>query len=211
MLVETRLFELDRTPEEIARLHAMLDEDERAQSTRFRFARDRRRFIARRGWLRTVLGEQLSRAPAEIVFVRNEFGKPFARQNGGLRFNLSHSDGLALCVIGRGVEVGCDLERRNPALACDETAERLFAPGERRSLRLLARPQWVEGFFNCWTRKEAYIKAIGLGLSHPLDAFEVSLRPDEPARLMRGAAGWSLRAFEPAPDYHAAIVVQGVG
>ncbi len=206
--VETRMFVLDRPSAEIAALHALLDDDERAQATRFRFARDRSRFIARRGWLRTVLGEHLSRAPAEIAFERNEFGKPFVRRGGALRFNLSHSGGLALCVIGRGVEVGCDLERRDPALASLETAERLFAPGERHALRSLPPRDWARGFFNCWTRKEAYIKALGEGLSHPLDAFEVSLHPDLPARLLHGAPGWLLRAFAPVPGYHAAIAVR---
>jgi 4'-phosphopantetheinyl transferase len=109
-------------------------------------------------------------------------------------------------VIGCGVEVGCDIEWRDPDLACPAVADRLFSPDERTALASLSGTAWVEGFFNCWTRKEAYVKALGLGLSYPLHAFSVSVAPGEPARLIDANPGWSLSSFEPASGYQAALV-----
>ena len=94
-------------------------------------------------------------------------------------------------------------------MATSAVAERFFSPLERVLLSSLPPDRWVEGFFNCWTRKEAYIKALGVGLSYPLDAFDVSLAPGEPAQLMRGCDGWSVQALEPAPAFAAAVVAAG--
>ena len=116
------------------------------------------------------------------------FGKPCVAE-GDLRFSLSHSRGLALYAVARGLEVGCDLEFRDPRLACGRVAERFFSPPELHALRSLPAERWAEGFFNGWTRKEAYVKARGLGLSLPLDSFAVTLAPRRarraPPRLRR--------------------------
>ena len=106
----------------------------------------------------------------------------------------------------RGGAIGCDIEWRNPELACPRVAQRLFAAEEYATLTALPSEQWIAGFYNCWTRKEAYVKALGLGLSHPLDAFTVSVAPGEPARFTSGEPGWILASFEPAPGYQAALV-----
>ena len=199
-MLDVWLFALDH-----ADFGASLSPDERDRAARFRFARDRQRFVARRGQLRRLLGDYLARPAADIAFDHNAFGKPTVRGAGDLSFSTSHSGTLGLCVVAHGTEVGCDLERRQPHLADRATAKHLFAPGEQRALATLPAEQWIEGFFNCWTRKEAYVKALGLGLSHPLDGFEVSLAPDAPATLLSGA-DCAMHAFAPDADHHAAIV-----
>jgi 4'-phosphopantetheinyl transferase len=199
---------LDGPPGAIPSLVATLDAVERARAAAFRHPRDRHRFIARRAWLRGLLAEALACAPGEIEFGQNAFGKPIVQGGGDLRFSVSHSDGLGLCAIAHGVEIGCDVERRNPALADPAVARSLFARAEVRALEALPPEDWVEGFFNCWTRKEAFVKAIGQGLSYPLSIFEVSVRPGEPPALLCGGAGWSVQSFQPAPGYQAAVVTE---
>lgn len=183
-----------------------LDATERARATRYRQPRDRDRFVARHGLLRRHLAQMLDLAAVRIDVDRH--GKPFLPDAPDLQFNLSHSNGLALVVTAWGRAVGCDIEWCNPALACPRVAERLFAPEERAALAALPAEQRVAGFFDCWTRKEAYVKALGLGLSHPLDAFAVSLAPGEPACFTRAEPGWTLTAFAPAPGFHAAVVTR---
>lgn len=200
-MFDIRLFELDRPEQDLL---GLLDAEERERAGRFRLERDRRRFVARRGQLRALLGEQLGRSPAGIAFDHNACGKPAVRGGGDLRFSVASSGPLGLCVIAHGIDVGCDVERREPALADRATAERLFAPGERSALAAMPPEQWLEGFFNCWTRKEAFVKALGLGMSHPLDSFEVSL--DAEAALLAPRRDCAMYAFEPAPGYHAAVV-----
>jgi 4'-phosphopantetheinyl transferase len=205
MASDVWLIALDVAPAELETLTSLLDNDERAQVEHFRHVQDRTRFIARRGRLRQLLATYLGRP---LTFDRNAYGKPSVRDGGDLRFNVSHSDGLALCVVG-SVEMGCDVERRNPAHADPAVAERLFAPGEWRRFAALPEERRVEGFFNCWTRKEAFIKAIGLGVSLPLHSFEVSLAPGDAPALLSGGEGWSIASFEAAPGYQAALVAAG--
>jgi 4'-phosphopantetheinyl transferase len=156
-----------------------------------------------------LLSNQLGCPPREIHFSYNSFGKP-ALPEGNWSFNLSCSSGKALCVLAEGIELGCDVEQRRPDLASDDIAERFFSPQEHKQLSSLASDRWIEGFFNCWTRKEAYIKARGFGLSYPLQSFDVSVAPDEPARLMQGCEGWSVQSFHPAPGFVAAVVADGL-
>ena len=210
---ELALFALDLDADALARCAAWLDGEEADRAARFRHARDRDRFVARRGQLRARLAEEVGDDPRRLRIRADAHGKPFLPDHRALRFNLSHSHDLALCAIARrdGAEIGCDIEWRNPRLACPAIAARLFAPAERDALAALPAEQWVAGFFNCWTRKEAYVKALGLGLSYPLDRFTVSVAPGAPARLIEAGRGWSLTAFEPAPGYQAALVVGGPG
>jgi 4'-phosphopantetheinyl transferase len=199
---------LDGSPGAIPALAATLDAGELARAAAFRHPRDRDRFIARRAWLRGLLAEELGCTPGEIAFDQNAFGKPIVRDGDDLRFSVSHSDGLGLCAIAHGTELGCDVERLNPALADPAVARSLFARAEVRALEALPPEEWVEGFFNCWTRKEAFVKAIGQGLSYPLSIFEVSVRPGAPAALLCGGGGWSVQSFQPAPGYQAAVVTE---
>jgi 4'-phosphopantetheinyl transferase len=200
--------ELDGERAAFDRFAGVLSEAERARAARFHFERDRRRYVVRRGTLRALLSRRLGCAAAAIRLSCNPFGKPFV-DGSTVKFNVSHSHRMALYVIAHGLEVGCDIEWRDPGYACEPIAERFFSPGELCRWRSVA-PAWrTEAFFNGWTRKEAYLKARGHGLSVALDSFEVSLVPGEPACLLRGCAGWSVQSFEPVPGYQAAVVAEG--
>jgi 4'-phosphopantetheinyl transferase len=126
-----------------------------------------------------------------------------------VRFNVSHSGGWALLAVTRGSEVGIDIERVDSRFAADQIPERFFSPGEVARLRGLPADQQTAAFFRCWTRKEAYIKARGLGLALPLDSFDVSLGPDDPPELLRGADGWCVQDFDAPPGFAAAVVAEG--
>lgn len=200
------LLDLDLPRAELDEYRGWLDADECRRAAAFRRPVDRDRFVARRGLMRAHLGQELGIAPQMVCIATDEHGKPFLRDDPDLAFNLSHSNGLALLATMRGGSIGCDIEWRNPELACPRVAQRLFAAEEYATLTALPSEQWIAGFYNCWTRKEAYVKALGLGLSHPLDAFTVSVAPGEPARFTSGEPGWILASFEPAPGYQAALV-----
>lgn len=203
---QVALFDLDLPRDDLDGLAALLDDSERARAARFRHQRDRDRFVARRGLVRVHLAEELGVPAYALRIVEDENGKPFLPDDPDLAFNLSHSNGVALLATLRGGAIGCDIEWRNPELACPKVAERLFAADEYAALTALATDAWTTGFFNCWTRKEAFVKALGLGLSYPLDAFSVSVGAD--ARFVRGAPGWSLLSFEPRPGFQAALVTR---
>jgi 4'-phosphopantetheinyl transferase len=200
------LLDLDLPPMELDEFHCWLDADESRRASAFRRPIDRDRFVARRGQMRAHLGHELGIAPQMVRVGTDEHGKPFLRDDPDLAFNLSHSNGLALLATTRGGAIGCDIEWRNPELACPRVAERLFAPEEYETLAALPPEQWIAGFYNCWTRKESYVKALGLGLSYPLDIFTVSVTPGEPACFTSDEPGWTLASFEPAPGYQAALV-----
>jgi 4'-phosphopantetheinyl transferase len=187
-------------------LETLLSTEERARAARFHFDRDRNRFIAARGHLRELLGAMLGVPPAEIKFSYNAYGKP---ETAGLQFNVSHSEWMALMAISRSRVVGVDIERKNRAFVDDRIPERFFSPAEVQALRALPEGQQTEAFFNCWTRKEAYVKARGLGLSLALDSFDVSLAPGEPARFLRGAEGWEIEAVSAPEGFAAAVVGSG--
>ena len=209
---------LDLTASHVQILQQTLAPDERARAERFYFQKDRAHFIVARGLLRVILGRYLDRPPDQLRFCYNSNGKPalakeFNRDT--LCFNLSHSHGLALFAVTRGRELGVDLERVRPHLADEQIAERFFSPREVAMLRALPTNMRTEAFFNCWTRKEAYIKARGEGLSFPLDQVDVSLAPGEPVALLSAkadpheASRWSLQELAPGPSYAAALAVEG--
>lgn len=206
-------------PDRAARaLRELLAPEERARADRFRFEKDRLHFTAARGLLRTLAGRYLGLAPAALNFSYNAYGKPsLDAHSDELRFNVSHSKGLAVYAFARGREVGVDVEFLNDAVACEGIAARFFAPAEAAVLGALPPGERTRAFFNCWTRKEAYIKAHGEGLSLALDGFEVSLAPGEPCALVSTrhdpaqAACWSLRELEPAPGYVGAVAAEGHG
>jgi 4'-phosphopantetheinyl transferase len=200
------LLDLDLPRTELDEYCFWLDADECRRASAFRRPVDRDRFVARRGLMRAHLGQELGIAPQMVRIAADEHGKPFLRDDPDLAFNLSHSNGLALLATMRGGVVGCDIEWRNPDLACPRVARRLFASEEYEALAALPPERWVAGFYNCWTRKEAYVKALGLGLSHRLDSFTVSVAPGEPARFTSGVSHWTLVSFEPAPGFQAALV-----
>lgn len=202
---------------EVEALHRTLSAGERERAGRFYFAKDRRRFIVARGSLRAILGDYLHLAPERVRFAYGTRGKPALAgdlEAGALRFNVAHSHELALIAATRGREIGVDVERLRSIADWSPITRRFFSPLEVATLSGLPTGLQPEAFFAVWTRKEAYIKARGDGLSLPLDEFDVSVAPDEPAALLStpgnedGARRWSLRALTPAPGYAAAIAVE---
>jgi len=212
---------LDQTPSQVDSFLRTLAADERARAERFHFPRDREHFIAARGALRAILGLYLNRAPERVSFRYNSHGKPALALECGeepIRFNMSHSHGVALYAITCDREVGIDLECMRSNLEVEQIAERFFSRHEVATLRALPAALRKYAFFLCWTRKEAYIKARGEGLSLPLDQFDVSLVPGEPAALLRTrpdsdeALRWSLKELTLVPPgYAGALAVAGDG
>jgi 4'-phosphopantetheinyl transferase len=209
---------LDQSPLQVNRFESTLADDERSRADRFYFSRDRQRFIVARGVLRAILGGYLSRAPGNLSFSYSTHGKPALASESNadaLRFNVSHSHGTALYALTRGREIGVDLEHIRGDLKAEQIAERFFSRSETIALRALPPSLREYAFFLCWTRKEAYIKARGEGLSLPLDQFDVSLMPGEPAALLSTrpdadeALRWSLLNLAPACGCAAALAVKG--
>lgn len=207
---------LDQPDSRLVALEALLSSDERARGARLRRDIDRQRFVARRGLLRVILGSYLGCAPEEIALRRGFFGKPElapSTSDGSLTFNLSYSHEIAMFAVGREQEIGVDVERQRTALLHAELANRYFSAPERVELRKLPADSVATGFFNGWTRKEAYIKAIGTGLFTRLDSFAVTLTPGEPVRLRTPAPDrpgrWSLTSLDAVPGYAAALTVEG--
>jgi 4'-phosphopantetheinyl transferase len=209
---------LSRDAEEVEKFRASLDPEETRRAAKFHFERDSTRFVVARGLLRDILGRYLACAPALIRFAYSAYGKPSLDEDDrGLRFNVSHSHGAALFAFTRGREVGVDVELLRDDFASLDIAERFFSGAETRALTSLPAGLRTRAFFNCWTRKEAYIKALGEGLSHPLDCFAVSLAPGEPARLVSTdgdpleAAEWSIIELDPFQAHAAALAVRARG
>ena len=207
---------LELTAPEVARLRQALAPEEVARSERYRFRAHRERFVVGRGLLRAILGRYLGVDAGQIRFRHGPYGKPELAGGGRLRFNMSHSHELALFAVACGREVGVDLERIRPDVADERIAERFFCAREAAAIRTLPEHLRKEAFFACWTRKEAYLKARGEGLSHGLGRFEVSVVPGEPALLSvdgdsREASRWSLHDLDAGPGYAAALAVEGEG
>lgn len=201
-----------------SRWQRLLSPDESMRASRFHFCRDRQRFAASRALLRTVLGAYLAADPRELTFSYSKREKPsLAPGSAGdnITFNVSHSGEIALFAITRGRDVGVDVEqvRRNSDL--ESIARRFFSLDEQRQLAVLDPEARIEAFFRCWTRKEAFIKATGDGLSLPLKQFDVSLAVGETNALLAtrpdgGEAGrWLLRDVPGEKDYVAALCVRG--
>jgi 4'-phosphopantetheinyl transferase len=204
----------------VRRFAQILSMDEMMRAERFHFERDRKCFIARRGILRTILGRYLSVEPRRVQFCYEKNGKPALANTFGnrtIRFNLSHSNGFALFAFTRDREIGVDIEHIRDIAEMEQIAERFFSIREHSVFRALPKSEKKEAFFNCWTRKEAFIKAIGEGFSWPLDKFDVSLVPGEPARLLRIEGGsnrafrWSILELKPASEFAAAFAAERGG
>ena len=190
----------------------LLDEDERARADRFLFERHRHRFIRSHAWVRIVLGRCLDRAPESLRFTVGPYGKPRLVEAAiDLRFNLSHAGERALLAVTRGQEVGVDIEQER-AIGTSDLARRFFAPSECQALQAMGASEQIPAFFRCWTRKEAFIKAIGDGLACPLSGFEVSLADDQSPQLLRSCAAvagglerWRIVSVPVEPGYRAAL------
>lgn len=207
------LASLDLEPDPLRQLEATLAPEERRRAARFFHRRDQDRFIGSRGILRDLLSKYTAVTPDRVEIRYAAQGKPFIDNSGsGLRisFNLSHSHGVAVYAIARRREVGIDVELVQPEFAGSEIAERFFSANEIAELHSLPSDLRAEGFFLCWTRKEAYVKARGEGLHIPLDCFDVTLSPGQPEKLTSDDSDrWTLHSYQPVSGYVAAIVVEG--
>jgi 4'-phosphopantetheinyl transferase len=207
---------LDVGPEAVARLRATLTVGELERSASFRFDCDRARFVAARGQLRLLLARYLDANARDIALMEGSHGKPrLAVGPSWLRFNLSHSDGVAVYAVARDREVGVDHERIRSDFPFDEIARHYYSPRERAHLAGLPEADRLFAAFSYWTRKEAYLKAVGVGMALRLDGCDVGVNPAETVRLRRrdsgGAASrcWSLHAFNVGPGYAATVAVEG--
>ncbi|HET9588162.1 MAG TPA: 4'-phosphopantetheinyl transferase superfamily protein [Anaerolineales bacterium] len=205
---------LDLPMEALKGWEAVLSSEEAERAARFHFPKDRDRYIAAHGFLRGVLSRYLLCTPDELTFSANDYGKPVLIGH-KLEFNLSHSGDFALVALTRGYKIGVDLERVRQGISSLVIARQYFSKSEIAELQGLPLDQREAAFFTCWTRKEAYIKAQGLGLSLPLESFDVSLTPNQPTILRATrpdadeAARWTLRSLEIDPRYAAAVAVEG--
>lgn len=206
---------LERSQAERDVLWQFLSADERVRAERFHFDVHRHHFIVGRGLLRWLNGRYLQIPPQDIQFTCSDYDKPALVNEPALQFNVSHShQGLLLAFMWE-TAVGVDIEYVNRKMDdMDNIARRFFSAIESAAYLSVAESEKADTFFNCWTRKEAFIKAVGEGLSFPLDEFTVSLLPGEPAQLLtvRGseqeAARWSMQSFDPFPGYRGALVVE---
>lgn len=189
------------------------DEQERAQ--RFKGSQHRRRFTAARGILRHILARYLRTSPRDIQFKSGPFGKPFLQDPTGqpLHFNVSHSRQLALYAISRDLEVGIDLEEDRDSLDYAGVAERICGPEEFTVFQNLPEAEQRVAFFRCWTRKEAFVKALGKGFSFPLQNVTVSFAPDEAPRILNvdgeSPDDWSLFDLPLGSGFRGALAVTG--
>lgn len=211
------VWRIDLSPS-ILEAWSVLSPDEQAGAQRFRFEPDRNRYVSSHAALRMLLGRYLNIKPAAITFRRGDHGKPALDHDYGLRFNLSTCHKMALLAVTLLREVvGIDIEYKREDFADRDAARRFFSPREIDALNTVPPVKYTEAFFNCWTRKEAYIKAIGLGLYMPLDQFSVSLQPGKPAQLLEvigqplEVERWSMLMLEPGEGYAAALAVEGYG
>ena len=205
-------------PHTVRRMYALLSPAERVRAARFAFDRDRRTFVMSHGILRRVLGMVCRANPARLRFRQGLRGKPYlVDAPAGLQFNLSHTEGFCLVGVTRGAAIGVDVERVRATDDMPALVRQCFSPAEQKAFETLAAADRCRAFFKGWTRKEAFIKAIGDGLSYPLESFDVSLAPDGPAQLLSiggsatAAAEWTMAALEPVPDVQAAVAVAAPG
>ncbi|MEQ8767562.1 MAG: 4'-phosphopantetheinyl transferase superfamily protein [Planctomycetota bacterium] len=196
----------------VAECRSFLTSEELARADRFVREAPRRQFVIVRGTLRKLLGGYLGCAPGEIALEVGERGKP-TLGSGALRFNVSHSGELALLAFSRDRELGVDIERMREEVATTEIARRYFAPGEVKRFEEIPESGRTRAFFQCWTRKEAFIKATGEGLFRALDRFEVDFGPGRAAQLIAvrddpsAAARWTMCDLDPSEGYCAALAI----
>ncbi len=209
---------LDLDAGRLAELRLLLSDDEARRAGRFHFERDRNHFVAARGQLRLVLSRYLDAEPARRRFQYGNHGKPSLAGPAGrdrLCFNLSHSHGLALLAVTWGRELGIDVEHVRPDVNRDGLARRFFSPREVEVYERLPPEARRRAFYHCWTRKEAFVKAVGSGLTFGLEQFDVSLAPGEPAALLavrpaaEEAARWAMFDVDVGPEYAGALAVEG--
>ncbi len=208
---------LDLADHELVTLESLLSEDELTRTERMRNRVVRSRFIAGRGFLRQTLARYLGSEPQAVRLAEGEHGKPFlvdSTQHEKLRFNLSHKHERAVLATSGGCEVGVDLEQLRDTLPFRRMAERFFFAAETEEMLSLPEEQQLAAFYRCWTRKEAYLKGLGTGLTRPANSFQVSLLPDQPPLLNdfqhpSTGSNWVLADITVPEGYLAALALEG--
>ncbi|MFY0591774.1 4'-phosphopantetheinyl transferase family protein [Roseivirga sp.] len=206
-------FKQDSFRNTLAPLSSLLSEDELKRASKFRFDKDRLTYIVARGNLRKLLSKYLNIPGHAINFKYNSQSKPFIDSKTNLKFNVSHSGGIILVGFVLEHDIGVDIEFDKKQVETAQVAQSFFSRNETSKLLSLPEKEQLQAFYNCWTRKEAFIKAKGGGLSIPLDQFEVSLLPDESPELKiirwdpADVSNWQLKSFKIDKDYTAATIV----
>lgn len=190
----------------------LLNSQELKRASGYHFEKDRLTCIVSRGILKLILGSYISRIAEDVIICIDKYGKPYIESD-NLSFNLSHSGDAVLYSVTSGRNVGVDIQHMREIDSMDDIVERFFSEDEISDYRSLPEHLKKEGFYNCWSRKEAYIKALGLGLSYPLDSFTVSLIPGSDVKLLNDKSNdisqWSLKGLPVFPEYAAAVAVFG--
>lgn len=199
---------LNGTSYDMNSLLACLDQEEQARAQRFYFLQHQQQFVISHGCLRHILSHYIKLSPAELQFSTTEKGKPFCVDS-LLQFSLSHTQDYALLAISH-TPLGVDVEKIEPQRAELSIAKRFFAEEEYQHLATLPEPERIQAFFSVWTRKEAFVKALGLGLSYPLNAFAVNTAKAAAANFLRLSteddARWLLWDIAVPIEYRAALV-----
>jgi 4'-phosphopantetheinyl transferase len=206
---------MEASPFSLQELTATLSSDERDRAESFRFDHLKRRFCVSRGLLRLFLGTYLAAPPGDIEFSYGKYGKPSVAGVEGFQFNVAHSENVTVYAFAFGCELGVDVERIRNMEDIDAIARHFFCSEEAADLNNIQLPKRLDSFLACWTRKEAYIKATGEGLSASLDTFRVALRPDEAPSFVHidgsasKAQSWSLYSLRPNEEYIGALAFRG--
>jgi 4'-phosphopantetheinyl transferase len=192
-------------------LAGLLSSSEQERAARFKFDQHRQRFVVAHAALRSILSQYLETTPVNLQFVNGPNGKPklaeeFSRSD--VRFNLSHSFDLALLAVTRGREIGIDVELVKEDYAFDDVAARFFTAQELAAFRALPVHLQRQGFFKCWTSKEAFLKAKGTGLFGKLDEVEITLSREQRVLVNASVPGWTLSELNPGNNYEAALVIE---
>jgi len=204
---------LDLNAQDLCACESVLSDDERARADQFKFEKDRKHFVLARGILRYLLSHYAGRAPSDFSFVYGQKGKPeLSNEGGGLQFNVSHSNGVGAWAFSLNRPVGVDIEWVGRRVDVGGIGRRFFSENEWATLNEMPEKKRRHSFFLCWTRKEAFVKALGDGLSFSLKAFDVSVHGQ--ARLTRVEGdqdpdNWTMQSFEPFENYMCAVAFEG--
>ncbi len=205
-------FSLDLSDRTLKEFWNFLSKEEKLRAQRFRFEKHRNAFLAAHAQMRYLLARYLECSVKDIRFEHNEHGKPYL-PGSHIEFNLSHSKQVGLLAVNLNEPLGVDVEWRRPDFGGMKIARRFFSPQEVTELEQLPEDQRVHAFFNGWSRKEAYIKALGKGLAIPLSKFSVSLSPRKPAKLLSTEHDpgqlkrWKLYNLNVGDDYSGALLI----
>ena len=189
----------------------LLGPDEKDRASRFKFPRDRTRYVVSHAALRSILGSYLRIAPEELRFSLGQNGKPKLQAKEAIPFNLSHSNAIALIAVARERQLGVDVEWMKEDFPFTEVAQRFFTLREVAALTTVPTGLQSEAFYKCWTSKEAFLKAKGTGLNGELDEVQIGLTPEKRVRIGATVPNWSLYELHPGVGYTGALVVEGLG